>query len=81
MDNLGFPQLLDKEVVLIRIVPCVRDLSQNTFQHIRAALANQISGLVPLVSKDSTTEHLLLVLHLKRSTAVCLDRYARHKMN
>lgn len=31
----------------------------------RAALANQISGLAPLLGKDSTTEHLLpLFLHL-----------------
>lgn len=48
-----------------RIVPCVRDLCQDTSQHVRAALANQISGLAPLLGKDSTIEHLLpLFLHL-----------------
>jgi serine/threonine-protein phosphatase 2A regulatory subunit A len=61
----GFSKLLDKEVILARIVPCVRDLSQDNSQHVRAALANQISGLAPLLGKDSTTEHLLpLFLHL-----------------
>lgn len=51
--------MLDKEVVLARIVPCVRDLSTDTSQYVRAALANQISGLAPLLGKDPTTEHLL----------------------
>ena len=61
----GFSKLLDKEVILARIVPCVRDLSQDSSQHVRAALANQISGLAPLLGKESTTEHLLpLFLHL-----------------
>jgi serine/threonine-protein phosphatase 2A regulatory subunit A len=61
----GFSKLLDKEVILARIVPCVRDLSQDSSQHVRAALANQISGLAPLLNKEPTVEHLLpLFLHL-----------------
>ena len=61
----GFSKLLDKEVILARIVPCVRDLSQDTSQHVRAALGNQISGLAPLLGKEATIEHLLpLFLHL-----------------
>ncbi|KAJ3485559.1 hypothetical protein NLI96_g4863 [Meripilus lineatus] len=61
----GFSKLLEKEVILGRIVPCVRDLCQDTSQHVRAALANQISGLAPLLGKDATIEHLLpLFLHL-----------------
>ncbi|OSX67583.1 hypothetical protein POSPLADRAFT_1164991 [Postia placenta MAD-698-R-SB12] len=61
----GFAKLLEKEVILARIVPCVRDLCQDSSQHVRAALANQISGLAPLLGKDSTIEHLLpLFLHL-----------------
>lgn len=61
----GFSKLLDKEVILARIVPCVRDLSQDSSQHVRAALANQISGLAPLLGKEPTIEHLLpLFLHL-----------------
>jgi serine/threonine-protein phosphatase 2A regulatory subunit A len=51
--------LLDKEVILARIVPCVRELSQDSSQHVRAALANQVSGLAPLLGKDATIEHLL----------------------
>lgn len=61
----GFAKLIDKDTILIRILPCVRDLSHDTSQHVRAALANQISGLAPLLAKDSTIEHLLpLFLHL-----------------
>jgi len=52
-------------VILLRIVPCVRDLCQDTSQHVRAALATQISGLAPLLGKQPTIEHLLpLFLHL-----------------
>lgn len=61
----GFSKLVDKEVILARILPCVRDLSQDSSQHVRASLANQISGLAPLLGKESTIEHLLpLFLHL-----------------
>ncbi|KAG6813780.1 hypothetical protein H0H92_007192 [Tricholoma furcatifolium] len=61
----GFSKLLDKEVILARIIPCVRDLSQDSSQHVRAALANQISGLAPLLGNEPTIEHLLpLFLHL-----------------
>lgn len=52
-------------MILLRIVPCVRDLCQDTSQHVRAALATQISGLAPLLGKQPTIEHLLpLFLHL-----------------
>lgn len=62
---LGFSKLIEREVILARIVPCVRDLSHDTSQHVRAALANQISGLAPLLGREATVEHLLpLFLHL-----------------
>lgn len=40
-------------------MPCIRDLSTDASQHVRAALGTQISGLAPLLGKDSTIEHLL----------------------
>lgn len=56
---------MDREVILARIIPCVRDLSHDTSQHVRAALANQISGLAPLLGREATVENLLpLFLHL-----------------
>lgn len=34
-------------------------MSTDSSQHVRAALANQISGLAPLLGREATTEHLL----------------------
>jgi serine/threonine-protein phosphatase 2A regulatory subunit A len=46
-------------------MPCVKDLSADNSQHVRAALANSIAGLAPLLGRELTTEHLLpLFLHL-----------------
>jgi len=51
--------------VIARIVPFVRDLCQDSSQHVRAALANQITGLAPLLGHGPTIDHLLqLFLHL-----------------
>ena len=61
----GFSKLLEPEVTIARIVPFVRDLCQDSSQHVRAALANQITGLAPLLGHAPTIEHLLqLFLHL-----------------
>lgn len=61
----GFAKLIDQDLILTRLLPCVRDLSQDTSQHVRAALAIQISGLAPLLGKTATIDHLLpLFLHL-----------------
>ena len=43
----------------------MRDLANDKSQHVRAALADRISGLAPLLGKEATKEHLLpLFLHL-----------------
>jgi serine/threonine-protein phosphatase 2A regulatory subunit A len=55
----GFSKLVDRDVILVKILPCVRDLASDQSQHVRASLANQISGLAPLLGKDSTIENLL----------------------
>lgn len=61
----GFAKLIDRDTILAKICPCVRDLAHDTSQHVRASLANHISGLAPLLGKDLTVEHLLpLFLHL-----------------
>lgn len=61
---IGFAKLLDREVILARIVPCVQALSSDSSQHVRASLAQQISGLAPLLGKDSTIE-VLVPLYLQ----------------
>lgn len=62
----GFAKLIDnRETILAKIIPCVKDLSTDSSQHVRAALANQLSGLAPLLDKEATIENLLpLFLHL-----------------
>jgi serine/threonine-protein phosphatase 2A regulatory subunit A len=55
----GFAKLVDQDIILARLMPCVRDLASDSSQHVRAALATQISGLAPLLGKDATIEHLL----------------------
>jgi serine/threonine-protein phosphatase 2A regulatory subunit A len=40
-------------------------MSQDASQHVRAALAKEISGVAPLLGREATIEHLLpLFLHL-----------------
>lgn len=46
-------------MILSQLMPCIRDLSTDASQHVRAALGSQISGLAPLLGKDATIEHLL----------------------
>ncbi len=61
----GFAKLIDRDTILAKICPCVRDLAHDASQHVRASLANHISGLAPLLGRDLTIEHLLpLFLHL-----------------
>lgn len=51
-------------------------MSTDTSQHVRAALANQISGLAPLLGNEATLEHLLpLFLHLLK------DDFAEVRLN
>lgn len=63
-DNQGFSKLIDRDVILARIVPCVQTIASDSSQHVRASLAQQISGLAPLLGKDSTIE-VLVPLYLQ----------------
>lgn len=58
-NSAGFAKLIDQDVILARLMPCVRDLASDSSQHVRAALGTQISGLAPLLGKSATIEHLL----------------------
>jgi serine/threonine-protein phosphatase 2A regulatory subunit A len=55
----GFAELIDRDVILARIIPCVQTLSTDQSQHVRAALSKQISGLAPLLGMPATEEYLL----------------------
>lgn len=50
---------MDQLTVLDKLLPCVKDLVIDTNQHVRAAVASNISGLAPILGKDLTIEYLL----------------------
>lgn len=73
---LGFAKLVDREVILARILPCVKDLSTDSSQHVRAAVAMQVSGLAPLLGKDATIETLLPIF-----LALLKDEFSEVRLN
>ncbi len=44
------------------ILPCVKELSTDSSQFVRAAVASAVMQLAPLLGKGATLEHLLPVL-------------------
>lgn len=72
----GFCKLIDREVILSRVLICVRELASDTSQYVRAALGTQVAGLAPLLGKEATIEHLLsLFLQLLK------DEFADVRLN
>lgn len=55
----GFSGLIESDIVLKEILPCVKDLVTDASQHVRAAVAMNISGLAPIFGKEITIQHLL----------------------
>ncbi|CAL5376971.1 unnamed protein product [Camellia sinensis] len=54
-----FCQILDPELAIQHILPCVKELSSDSSQHVRSALASVIMGMAPILGKDATIEQLL----------------------
>lgn len=50
--KIGYSQLIEKQVVIDRLLPCVRDLVGDENQYARAALAKEVSGLAIIVGQD-----------------------------
>jgi len=55
----GFCERISVALALSQILPCVRDLANDSSQHVRAALASVIMGLAPVLGKEHTIEQLL----------------------
>lgn len=47
-----FAKKIDQSVVIEKILPCIKELVIDTNQHVRAAVATNISGLAPVLGKD-----------------------------
>ncbi|XP_033125130.1 serine/threonine-protein phosphatase 2A 65 kDa regulatory subunit A alpha isoform-like, partial [Anneissia japonica] len=48
-----------EQLIMVNILPCVKDLVIDTNQHVKSALASVIMGLSPILGKDKTIEHML----------------------
>ncbi|ONK55023.1 uncharacterized protein A4U43_UnF8540 [Asparagus officinalis] len=54
-----FCQILDPQLAIQHILPCVKELSSDSSQHVRSALASVIMGMAPVLGKDATLALLL----------------------
>jgi len=48
-----------ESIIMSHVLPYVKDLVNDSNQHVKSALAGVIMGLSPVVGKDNTIEHLL----------------------
>ena len=55
----NLPAETRETIIMNHILPHVKDLVNDTNQHVKSALAGVIMGLSPVVGKDNTIEHLL----------------------
>ncbi|GKF19879.1 serine/threonine-protein phosphatase 2A 65 kDa regulatory subunit A beta isoform, partial [Tanacetum coccineum] len=46
-----FSRILDPELAIKHIAPCVKELSSYSSQHVRSALASVIMGMAPVLGK------------------------------
>lgn len=49
---LAFCKMIDELTVLDKLLPCIKDLVIDPNQHVRAAVATNISGLAPILGRD-----------------------------
>jgi serine/threonine-protein phosphatase 2A regulatory subunit A len=54
-----FCDIVAPQVASQHILPCVKELSTDSSQHVRAALASVIMGMAPLLGKEATIDQLL----------------------
>jgi serine/threonine-protein phosphatase 2A regulatory subunit A len=54
-----FCKILDSQSILTKIVPLLKDLSTDTFTYVRAALAENLLSICPIIEKAATNEHIL----------------------
>jgi len=53
------PTDVRESIIMSHVLPYVKDLVNDSNQHVKSALAGVIMGLSPVVGKDNTIEHLL----------------------
>ncbi|CDW58966.1 serine:threonine protein phosphatase 2A 65 kDa [Trichuris trichiura] len=53
------PQSRREQIILQAILPCIKELVNDSNQHVKTALASVIMGIAPLVGNENTIAHLL----------------------
>lgn len=48
----GLPADAREQVIMTNVLPCVKDLVNDTNMHVKSALASVIMGLSPILGKD-----------------------------
>jgi HEAT repeat. len=71
-----FCELLEDSEINSKIVPCLGSLSKDTAQHVRAALAESLLSLCPLVGKKATNDNILQIFLL-----LLRDEYSEVRVN
>lgn len=59
-----FCELLEENDIVQKIIPCLGNLAKDNTQHVRAALAETILTLCPLIGKKATNDHILQIFLL-----------------
>ncbi|CAH8595268.1 unnamed protein product [Schistosoma margrebowiei] len=47
------------EIIMLQLLPAIKNLTNESNTHVKSSLANAILGLAPLIGKNLTIEHLL----------------------
>lgn len=72
----GFCKLINKTVLLEKVIPQVENLSNDPSELVRSSLASEITGLTPLLDKDVVIKHLLPIY-----LTMLKDEYPEVKLN
>jgi hypothetical protein len=57
----AFCRMMDAPQIIQQIIPCVKELSNDSSQLVRAALASVVLELAPMLGKQPTIDHLVPV--------------------
>uniref|UniRef100_A0A6N2MXQ9 Phosphatase PP2A regulatory subunit A/Splicing factor 3B subunit 1-like HEAT repeat domain-containing protein n=1 Tax=Salix viminalis TaxID=40686 RepID=A0A6N2MXQ9_SALVM len=60
-----FCRILSPEHAIQHILPCVKELSSDSSQHVRSALASVIMGMAPVLGKDAQSNSFFIFYPLK----------------
>lgn len=65
----GFCNLIDRDTLLNEIMTSIEDLVSDQSQHVRGALATQVSGLAPILGKEEYGYRIVIQITKLTKTA------------